>query len=115
MIKAGQKFTLDVPIAGDPAPTVQWSRGDEVFVVEQTKSGDFTNPLDRPFDKPFGAPGAPKQRCRILNYSDKTRLFIPSVHKADSGVYTLTLKSEAGEDRMDVNIKVIRNYYDYKI
>lgn len=30
VIKAGHKFTLDVPITGDPAPQVIWRRGEEV-------------------------------------------------------------------------------------
>ena len=85
------------------------------MTAEQTKSGEFTNPLDRPFDKPFGQPGNPTQRCKITNYNGKTRLHIPQVTKADSGIYTLTLTSDAGKDTMDVNLKVIREYTIKKI
>jgi hypothetical protein len=30
VIKAGHRFTLNVPFQGDPAPQIEWSRADEV-------------------------------------------------------------------------------------
>ena len=30
MVKAGHKFTLDVPTQGEPVPEVHWARGEEV-------------------------------------------------------------------------------------
>lgn len=41
-VVAGNKLRLDVPITGDPAPTVVWTKGEKVGAIHKLLSGiDF--------------------------------------------------------------------------
>ncbi|XP_056614395.1 myosin-binding protein C, cardiac-type [Triplophysa dalaica] len=82
MVVAGNKLRLDVPITGDPAPTVIWTKSDKVLTdtdgrvhVESTKGHCI-----------FTIEGAERQ---------------------DEGVYSVTVRNPAGEDTADINVKVV--------
>ncbi|XP_075137934.1 myosin-binding protein C, cardiac-type [Leptodactylus fuscus] len=57
IVVAGNKLRLDVPISGDPAPSVVWSRGDKVFaetLVRPDGGAEVTEDVDV-----SGYPGPP--------------------------------------------------------
>ena len=110
--KAGNKLSIEIPIAGEPAPAVQWSLGDLKLEPEVEKV-EYASPLDKPFDKPFKKPDGTRQRARIVNKPNSTAMVIPSAAKIDAGIYTLTLKSEAGTASVDINVKVIGKQFLY--
>ncbi|XP_076855019.1 myosin-binding protein C, cardiac-type isoform X2 [Brachyhypopomus gauderio] len=82
VVVAGNKLRLDVPITGDPAPTVVWTKAGKVLSdaggrvhVESTKGHCI-----------FTMEGAERQ---------------------DEGVYSVTVRNPAGEDTADINVKVV--------
>ncbi|XP_065123754.1 myosin-binding protein C, cardiac-type [Paramisgurnus dabryanus] len=82
IVVAGNKLRLDVPITGDPAPTVIWTKSDKVLTdtdgrvhVESTKGHCI-----------FTIEGAERQ---------------------DEGVYSVIVRNPAGEDAADINVKVV--------
>uniref|UniRef100_A0ACB8FN88 Myosin-binding protein C, slow-type n=1 Tax=Sphaerodactylus townsendi TaxID=933632 RepID=A0ACB8FN88_9SAUR len=81
-VVAGTKLRLEIPISGEPAPKVMWSRGDKWLM----DSGS---------------------RIRAENYPDSSCLVIDSAERDDSGTYRIMLKNEAGEDTAHINIKVV--------
>ncbi|XP_072574477.1 myosin-binding protein C, cardiac-type [Paramormyrops kingsleyae] len=82
IVVAGNKLRLDVPITGEPAPTVIWTKSDKVISdtegrvhVETTKgNGIFT---------------------------------IEGAERKDEGVYTVIVRNPAGEDTANINVKVV--------
>nr|XP_020656128.1 myosin-binding protein C, slow-type isoform X3 [Pogona vitticeps] len=81
-VVAGTKLRLEIPVSGEPAPKIMWSRGDKWLMD-------------------------PSSRIRAENYPDSSCLVIDSAERDDSGVYRIMLKNEAGEDTAHVNIKVV--------
>ncbi|XP_053111277.1 myosin-binding protein C, slow-type isoform X10 [Hemicordylus capensis] len=81
-VVAGTKLRLEIPISGEPAPKVMWSRGDKWLMD-------------------------PASRIRGESYPDSSCLVIDSAEREDSGVYRIMLKNEAGEDTAHINIKVV--------
>ncbi|XP_077195901.1 myosin-binding protein C, slow-type isoform X7 [Paroedura picta] len=81
-VVAGTKLRLEIPISGEPAPKVMWSRGDKWLMDSAS-------------------------RIRAENYPDSSCLVIDSAERDDSGTYRIMLKNEAGEDTAHINIKVV--------
>ncbi|XP_069821943.1 myosin-binding protein C, cardiac-type [Dendropsophus ebraccatus] len=82
IVVAGNKLRLDVPITGDPAPTVIWSRGDKLI-----SEGEG--------------------RVHVENHADHCVFTIEGAEKSDEGSYTVVVKNPAGEDKATINVKVI--------
>ncbi|XP_075044729.1 myosin-binding protein C, cardiac-type [Mixophyes fleayi] len=82
IVVAGNKLRLDVPISGDPAPTVIWSKGDKV--ISETDG-----------------------RVHVETFADHCVFIIEGAEKMDEGAYTVLVKNEAGEDKATINVKVI--------
>uniref|UniRef100_A0A8C7FHA4 Myosin binding protein C3 n=1 Tax=Oncorhynchus kisutch TaxID=8019 RepID=A0A8C7FHA4_ONCKI len=96
MVVAGNKLRLDVPITGDPAPTVVWTKGEKVKVP--------SSPI-------------PTGRSQVLTEGDG-RLHVESTKghciftiegadKQDEGLYSVIVRNPAGEDKADINVKVV--------
>ncbi|XP_062989437.1 myosin-binding protein C, slow-type isoform X3 [Elgaria multicarinata webbii] len=81
-VVAGTKLRLEIPVSGEPAPKIMWSRGDKWLMD-------------------------PASRIRAENYPDSSCLVIDSAERDDSGPYRIMLKNEAGEDTAHINIKVV--------
>ncbi|XP_021564270.1 myosin-binding protein C, cardiac-type [Carlito syrichta] len=110
VVVAGNKLRLDVPISGDPAPTVIWQK-----IITQGNRA------------PAGpAPGAPEDasasdewvfdkkllcetegRVRVETTKDRSIFTVEGAEKEDEGVYTVTVKNPIGEDQVNLTVKVI--------
>uniref|UniRef100_A0A670IFU5 Myosin binding protein C3 n=1 Tax=Podarcis muralis TaxID=64176 RepID=A0A670IFU5_PODMU len=80
IVVAGNKLRLDVPISGDPVPTVIWQKVNKVKM----------SPC----------------RVRVEMYEDHCVFTIEGAEKEDEGVYRVTLKNPAGEDTADITVKL---------
>ena len=80
-IKAGQSFSYDVNVSGEPAPSTKWTlRGKEV---------------------------KPAEHIKITNMDYNTKLNVRMATRDDSGVYTLTAENVNGKDEANVEVVVI--------
>ncbi|XP_037837045.1 myosin-binding protein C, slow-type isoform X8 [Kryptolebias marmoratus] len=81
-VVAGNKLRLEIPISGEPAPRVVWTKGERVIL----DSG---------------------HRVRAETYGDQTSLTIEVTEREDTGNYKIVLQNEAGEATASVKIKVV--------
>ncbi|XP_030071133.1 myosin-binding protein C, slow-type isoform X1 [Microcaecilia unicolor] len=81
-VVAGTKLRLEVPITGEPAPKVIWSRGEKWI----TETGG---------------------RVRAESFPDSALLVIDIAEKEDTGMYRMLVKNEAGEASAEIKIKVV--------
>uniref|UniRef100_A0A3Q3FMJ0 Myosin-binding protein C, slow-type n=1 Tax=Kryptolebias marmoratus TaxID=37003 RepID=A0A3Q3FMJ0_KRYMA len=77
-VVAGNKLRLEIPISGEPAPRVVWTKGERV-----------------------------SHRVRAETYGDQTSLTIEVTEREDTGNYKIVLQNEAGEATASVKIKVV--------
>ncbi|XP_046696059.1 myosin-binding protein C, cardiac-type isoform X1 [Silurus meridionalis] len=82
LVVAGNKLRLDVPITGDPAPTVVWTKSDKVLT---DASG----------------------RVHVESARGHCILTIEGAERQDEGVYSVTVRNPAGEDTADIHVKVV--------
>lgn len=80
-VKAGQAFSFDVKIKGEPAPTVRWQLKDKT--VEERSDLSITN----------------------IPYN--TKLVCDKATRNDSGIYRIIASNAHGEDRADVEVSVL--------
>uniref|UniRef100_A0A673XAM5 Myosin binding protein C3 n=1 Tax=Salmo trutta TaxID=8032 RepID=A0A673XAM5_SALTR len=86
MVVAGNKLRLDVPITGDPAPTVVWTKGEKVKLLVMTE-GDG--------------------RLHVESTKGHCIFTIEGADKQDEGLYSVIVRNPAGEDKADINVKVV--------
>ncbi|XP_068116780.1 myosin-binding protein C, cardiac-type [Hyperolius riggenbachi] len=104
IVVAGNKLRLDVPIAGDPAPTVVWSRGDKVIEQRAVKTDNESGvDMNEDTDLLSDSDG----RVHVETFADHCVFIIEGAEKSDEGAYTVLVKNPAGEDKANINIKVI--------
>uniref|UniRef100_A0A8C3RYX1 Myosin binding protein C3 n=1 Tax=Chelydra serpentina TaxID=8475 RepID=A0A8C3RYX1_CHESE len=82
VVVAGNKLRLDVPISGDPTPTVIWQKVNKLLSESEG-------------------------RVRVEMHEDHCIFIIEGAEKPDEGVYRVTVKNPAGEDKGDITVKVI--------
>ncbi|XP_075771088.1 myosin-binding protein C, fast-type isoform X2 [Pelodiscus sinensis] len=82
IVVAGNKLRLDVPITGEPAPTVSWMKGDQVFTETEG-------------------------RARIETHKEESSFVIDSAERGDEGRYTITVTNPVGQDCASLHIKVV--------
>uniref|UniRef100_A0A8C3VF68 Myosin binding protein C3 n=1 Tax=Catharus ustulatus TaxID=91951 RepID=A0A8C3VF68_CATUS len=82
VVVAGNKLRLDVPVSGDPTPTVIWQKVNKLL---------------------FESEG----RVRVEMHEDHCVFIIEGAEKEDEGVYRVILKNPVGEDKADITVKVI--------
>uniref|UniRef100_A0A8C6ZC46 Myosin binding protein C2 n=1 Tax=Nothoprocta perdicaria TaxID=30464 RepID=A0A8C6ZC46_NOTPE len=82
VVVAGNKLRLDVPITGEPAPTVTWWKGEQTFTDTEG-------------------------RAHLEQQSDLSSLVIESAERGDEGQYRITVTNPAGEDSATITIKVV--------
>ncbi|XP_072257227.1 myosin-binding protein C, slow-type isoform X17 [Pyxicephalus adspersus] len=82
VVVAGTKLRLEVPVTGEPAPKIIWSRGDKWIT-------DLSG------------------RIRAESFPDHGLLVIDCAEKEDTGTYRIMVKNEAGEAVAHIKIKVV--------
>uniref|UniRef100_A0A8C8RXC7 Myosin-binding protein C, fast-type n=1 Tax=Pelusios castaneus TaxID=367368 RepID=A0A8C8RXC7_9SAUR len=82
IVVAGNKVRLDVPITGEPAPTVTWKKGDQVFTDTEG-------------------------RAHIELHKEESSFVIDSAERSDEAKYTITVTNPLGEDHATLHIKVV--------
>ncbi|XP_068594541.1 myosin-binding protein C, cardiac-type [Brachionichthys hirsutus] len=82
VVVAGNKLRLDVPITGDPAPTVVWTRAEKVVT-----EGDG--------------------RVHVQTARGHCVFTIEGTERQDEGIYSVVVRNPAGEDTADINVKVV--------
>ncbi|MBZ3882278.1 Myosin-binding protein C, cardiac-type, partial [Sciurus carolinensis] len=110
VVVAGNKLRLDVPISGDPAPTVIWQK-----TITQGKKASAQSVPDAPedagasdewvFDKKLLC--ETEGRVRVETTKDRSIFTVEGAEKEDEGVYTVTVKNPVGEDQVNLTVKVI--------
>ncbi|CAB1339298.1 unnamed protein product [Coregonus sp. 'balchen'] len=98
VVVAGNKLRLDVPITGDPAPTVVWTKGEKAGseVAAETwsiKDGDVMTEEDG--------------RVHVESTKGHCIFTIEGADKQDEGLYSVIVRNPAGEDKADINVKVV--------
>uniref|UniRef100_A0A671MN74 Myosin-binding protein C, cardiac-type-like n=1 Tax=Sinocyclocheilus anshuiensis TaxID=1608454 RepID=A0A671MN74_9TELE len=84
LVVAGNKLRLDVPITGDPAPTVVWTKGEKVGVLTDSDG-----------------------RVHVESTKGHCIFTIEGAERQDEGVYSVIVRNPAGEDTADINVKVV--------
>ncbi|XP_061469162.1 myosin-binding protein C, cardiac-type [Rhineura floridana] len=108
IVVAGNKLRLDVPISGDPVPTVIWqkvNKNNDIVLISD-KSTDPTGTCGD-LDNDNKVLSDSEGRVRVEMYEDHCVFTIEGAEKEDEGVYRVTLKNPAGEDTADITVKVI--------
>uniref|UniRef100_A0A8B9CKD5 Myosin-binding protein C, cardiac-type n=1 Tax=Anser brachyrhynchus TaxID=132585 RepID=A0A8B9CKD5_9AVES len=100
VVVAGNKLRLDVPISGDPTPTVIWQKVNKA--VSGTTHTDFFCYFHCP-QLLFESEG----RVRVEKHEDHCVFIIEGAEKEDEGVYRVIVKNPVGEDKADITVKVI--------
>uniref|UniRef100_A0A8C5ELL0 Myosin-binding protein C, fast-type n=1 Tax=Gouania willdenowi TaxID=441366 RepID=A0A8C5ELL0_GOUWI len=80
ILVAGNKLRLDVEITGEPAPTVVWSKGDQVNI--------------------YG-------RVRVESRKDLSSFVIEGAEREDEGNYTIVVTNPSGEDKAVLFVKIV--------
>ncbi|XP_029812963.1 myosin-binding protein C, cardiac-type isoform X4 [Suricata suricatta] len=110
VVVAGNKLRLDVPISGDPPPTVIWQK----TLTQKNKVPAGPSP-DAPedagasdewvFDKKLLC--ETEGRVRVETTKDRSIFTVEGAEKEDEGVYVVTVKNPVGEDQVNLTVKVI--------
>ncbi|XP_043337250.1 myosin-binding protein C, cardiac-type isoform X1 [Cervus canadensis] len=110
VVVAGNKLRLDVPISGDPAPTVIWQKtitkgkkvpaGPAPDASEESGAGD-----EWVFDKKLLC--ETEGRVRVETTKDRSIFTVEGAEQEDEGVYVVTVKNPVGEDQVNLTVKVI--------
>ncbi|XP_069750460.1 myosin-binding protein C, cardiac-type-like [Narcine bancroftii] len=82
VVVAGNKLRLDVPISGEPAPTVLWTKADKLISEMEG-------------------------RLHVENHPDHCVFILEGAEQSDQGVYTVLVRNPAGEDRADITVRVV--------
>lgn len=82
-VSVNERVKFDLPIYGEPPPTVVWSRGDE--------------PIDQLGDKSI----------QVTTTDTHTKIVFTSVRKCHEGVYSVIIANRSGQDAAKVAIKVL--------
>ncbi|KFZ63925.1 Myosin-binding protein C, cardiac-type, partial [Podiceps cristatus] len=108
VVVAGNKLRLDVPISGDPTPTVIWQKVNKKSDLIRSNDDSMTpseNSSDLNTDNKllFESEG----RVRVEMHEDHCVFIIEGAEKEDEGIYRVIVKNPVGEDKADITVKVI--------
>ncbi|XP_020569125.1 myosin-binding protein C, cardiac-type isoform X4 [Oryzias latipes] len=106
VVVAGNKLRLDVPITGDPAPTVIWTKREKDSSLNadgeenegcaaswSLKDGEVISEGDG--------------RVRVETTTGHCVFTIEGAERQDEGIYSVVVRNPAGEDTADINVKVV--------
>uniref|UniRef100_U3JV59 Myosin-binding protein C, cardiac-type n=1 Tax=Ficedula albicollis TaxID=59894 RepID=U3JV59_FICAL len=106
VVVAGNKLRLDVPVSGDPTPTVIWQKVNKLThrlirlsLAQLAMILSVTHCPQLLFES--------EGRVRVEMHEDHCVFIIEGAEKEDEGVYRVILKNPVGEDKADITVKVI--------
>ncbi|XP_063997285.1 myosin-binding protein C, fast-type-like, partial [Pogoniulus pusillus] len=82
VVVAGNKLRLDVPISGEPAPSVSWHKDQQEL-------------------------SATEGRVRLEQRQDLSSFVIESAERGDEGSYRIRVTNPAGEDTASIRLRVV--------
>ncbi|KAJ4946936.1 hypothetical protein JOQ06_008979 [Pogonophryne albipinna] len=106
VVVAGNKLRLDVPITGDPAPTVIWTKGEKASSVKP--DGEETEGPASSWTLKHGeiiTEG--DSRVHVETTKGHCIFTIEGAERQDEGLYSVVVRNPAGEDTADINVKVV--------
>ncbi|XP_030650021.1 myosin-binding protein C, cardiac-type [Chanos chanos] len=106
VVVAGNKLRLDVPITGDPAPTVVWTKGDKA----RSKQADEEAAEKPAFEwslKDGEVLTDADGRVHVESTKGHCIFTIEGAERQDEGVYSVIVRNPAGEDTADLTVKVV--------
>ncbi|XP_026234720.1 myosin-binding protein C, cardiac-type isoform X5 [Anabas testudineus] len=106
VVVAGNKLRLDVPITGDPAPTVIWTKGEKVSSVNPDEE-EKRRPTTSWTIKAGDVITEGDDRVHVETTKGHCVFTIEGAEKQDEGVYSVVVRNPAGEDTADINVKVV--------
>ncbi|XP_044207095.1 myosin-binding protein C, cardiac-type isoform X3 [Thunnus albacares] len=106
VVVAGNKLRLDVPITGDPAPTVIWTKGEKASSVKPDgeEKGERTSSWTMK-DGEIVTEG--DGRVHVETTKGHCVFTIEGAERQDEGIYSVVVRNPAGEDTADINVKVV--------
>uniref|UniRef100_A0A8C5G8G6 Myosin-binding protein C, fast-type n=1 Tax=Gouania willdenowi TaxID=441366 RepID=A0A8C5G8G6_GOUWI len=106
ILVAGNKLRLDVEITGEPAPTVVWSKGDQVNIYPITDSEGHVRVESWKDNKELG-PTYSEGRVRVESRKDLSSFVIEGAEREDEGNYTIVVTNPSGEDKAVLFVKIV--------
>nr|XP_046245172.1 myosin-binding protein C, cardiac-type isoform X1 [Scatophagus argus] len=106
VVVAGNKLRLDVPITGDPAPTVVWTKGEKASSVKpdgEEKGGPTSSWTLK--DGEVVTEG--DARVHVDTTKGHCVFTIEGAERQDEGIYSVVVRNPAGEDTADISVKVV--------
>ncbi|XP_071062867.1 myosin-binding protein C, cardiac-type [Pseudochaenichthys georgianus] len=106
VVVAGNKLRLDVPITGDPAPTVIWTKGEKASSVKP--DGEETEGPASSWTLKHGEVVTEgDSRVHVETTKGHCIFTIEGAERQDEGLYSVVVRNPAGEDTADINVKVV--------
>ncbi|KAK7170487.1 hypothetical protein R3I94_000636 [Phoxinus phoxinus] len=104
LVVAGNKLRLDVPITGDPAPTVVWTKREK----DSSKEGESRPEPRHSWTVKNGEVLTDSDgRVHVESTKGHCIFTIEGAERQDEGVYSVIVRNPAGEDTADINVKVV--------
>ncbi|KAK2920120.1 hypothetical protein Q8A73_002324 [Channa argus] len=106
LVVAGNKLRLDVPITGDPAPTVVWTKSQKASSVKadgEGKRGSTTSWTTGNGHVITEGDG----RVHVETTNGHCVFTIEGTERQDEGIYSVVVRNPAGEDTADIIVKVV--------
>ncbi|XP_030271066.1 myosin-binding protein C, cardiac-type isoform X4 [Sparus aurata] len=107
VVVAGNKLRLDVPITGDPAPTVIWTKGEKASSVKPSDGEETEGPTSSWTMKDGEVVTEGDGRVHVETTKGHCVFTIEGAERQDEGVYSVVVRNPAGEDTADINVKVV--------
>ncbi|XP_070766191.1 myosin-binding protein C, cardiac-type [Enoplosus armatus] len=106
VVVAGNKLRLDVPITGDPAPTVIWTKGEKASSVKPDGE-EGGGPTSSWTMKDGEVVTDGDSRVHVETTKGHCVFTIEGAERQDEGIYSVVVRNPAGEDTADINVKVV--------
>ncbi|KAI5626035.1 myosin-binding protein C, fast-type, partial [Silurus asotus] len=97
IVVAGNKLRLDVEITGEPAPTVCWKKGDDVYTHTRTHT-HHTHTHTHTHTQ---------GRIRVESRTGLSSFVIEGAERDDEGNYSITVTNPVGEDKANLFVKIV--------
>ncbi|TSP90501.1 Myosin-binding protein C, cardiac-type [Bagarius yarrelli] len=106
LVVAGNKLRLDVPITGDPAPTVVWTKSDKDISKNPPEEANGEPTFSWTLKDGEVLTDA-SGRVHVESTRGHCVLTIEGAERHDEGVYSVIVRNPAGEDTADIHVKVV--------